>query len=215
MTRLTKFSEIEKYAFSFITNCTLMSSGSKLNLWKNNLLQDFINNYQQTIINGPKINYNKEKLWLEFLVSLSLNHDGQSFIMKSDSLLQNIFKSIQLVDSNTGVNQHKSQEHLNLLINNQYLSLLILRNLASNPSNKSKLISNSNSIMFFQLFILLNFHYFKLGDFITIIVDHLKCRNESIQLTISCLDSLICDYQKVNNYYIDLKNTRHLFFKII
>ena len=124
---------IQKYAFSLLANCA-QSNECKNIIWKSNLLQDFTTiDFQANKSTLAKLNYKKEKLWLTFLVSLSFSPDGQQFFMKVESLLTRIIKIIESVASVQN-QQYEIQD----------LSLLILRNLAFNPANKSKLVSHSN-----------------------------------------------------------------------
>ena len=127
----TKSIIILKYLFALLTNI----------IWKSNLLQDFTTIDFQTIkSNAAKFNYRKEILWLNFLVSLSFTPDGQQFFMKVESLLTTVIK---LLDTFNGMTTIAS----NIQIEIQYLSLLILRNLAFNPSNKSKLVSQCKCLL--------------------------------------------------------------------
>jgi hypothetical protein len=102
-------------------------------------LQDFVSmdNYATKSLLA-KTNFKKEKLWLNFLLSLSFSQDGQQFFMKVDSLLSLIIKFLD-----TFIYVQNAPQQLNNQQNEvQYLSLLILRNLAFNQANKSKLVSN-------------------------------------------------------------------------
>lgn len=85
-----------------------------------------------------KTNFKKEKLWLNFLLSLSFSQDGQQFFMKVDSLLSLIIKFLDTFIYVQNAPQQLNSQQIEI----QYLSLLILRNLAFNQANKSKLVSN-------------------------------------------------------------------------
>ena len=117
----------------------------KFQTFKSNLVQDFANvDFQAVKSNSAKCNFKKEKLWLKFLVSLSFTMDGQQFFMKVESLLNTVIKFYDLFNSlPSSVGPQNSES--------QYFSLLILRNLAFNPSNKSKLVSHCN-IQIFEFF---------------------------------------------------------------
>ncbi len=123
---------IQKYAFSLLTNCA-QSSDCKSIILKSNVLHDFATiDFQLN-----KSNLKCENMWLNFLASLSFSPDGQLMLLKVDSLLNAIIK---FLDYYMHCTQIQLQQHQQIEI--QYLALLILRNLAFNPSNKSKLVSN-------------------------------------------------------------------------
>jgi rotatin len=124
---------IQKYAFTLLTNCA-QSSDCKSIIWKSNLLQDF------TMLDFQlnKFNLKSEKLWLNFLVSLSFSSDGQLMLLKVDSLLNGILKFLEYYQQSSNHILLQQQPQVDI----QYLALLVLRNLAFNPSNKSKLVSN-------------------------------------------------------------------------
>ena len=101
-------------------------------------MQDFtLIDFQKIKSNAAKLNYKKEILWLKFLVSLSFTSDGQQFFLKVESLLTTVIKILDTFNGMTTISPSIQTEI-------QYLSLLILRNLAFNQSNKSKLVSQCN-----------------------------------------------------------------------
>jgi hypothetical protein len=143
--------QLERYAFALLTNCA-QSNECKNIIWKSNLMQDFTAiDFQASKSNANKLNnYNgatsasRQKLWLQFIVSLSFSHDGQLFIMKVENLFTTLIKFWQSLNLSGQILIQQQQYDI------QYLLLLILRNLAFNSANKSKLISSGkpqNSLM--------------------------------------------------------------------
>lgn len=177
---------VQKFSFSLLANCA-QSNECKNIIWKSNLLQDFTTIDPQSLkSNSFKFNFKIEKLWLNFLVSLSFSTDGQQFFMKVESLLPTIIKFLDPMFFSFTTQQSQFQQQQLFLI--QYLSLLILRNLAFNQSNKSKLISNA--------------------DYISTLIQALKNKNEKFHiLALNALDSLLYDYQKAK---VILKNSSAL-----
>lgn len=130
---------VQKYSFSILTNCA-QSNECKNIIWKSNLLQDFTaNDIQIMKTNFTKFNLKLEKFWLNFLLGLSFNQDGQQLFMKVESLLSTIIKLFEYYQQHVQSQPFASNQQL---VDIQYVCLLILRNLAFNQSNKSKLISN-------------------------------------------------------------------------
>ena len=134
--------QIQRYAFALLTNCA-QSAECKNIIWKSNLLGDFtaieLNNLNATLGGGGGGGGTNVKLWLRFLLSLSFSGEGQQFFLKVDALLATIVKLVELI-------LKQSQQQLQLQRNNDarevhYTCLLIMRNLAFNAANKSKLIS--------------------------------------------------------------------------
>jgi len=146
--------------------------------------------------NADKLNYKKEILWLNFLVSLSFTSDGQNFFMKVESLFTTVIKLLDTFNGMTSIS-------LNTQTEIQYLSLLILRNLSFSPSNKSKLVSQCEFFKVVYIFIyVLTFFLlkFQTAEYINVIIQMLKSRNENFHLlAISTIDSLLFKYQKVEN----------------
>ncbi|CAF0962770.1 unnamed protein product, partial [Brachionus calyciflorus] len=192
---------IQKYSFSLLANCA-QSNECKNLIWKSNLIQDFTQlDFQLIKLNSVKFNFKLEKLWLYFLVSLSFSQDGQQFFIKVDNNLLQVI--IKFLDPMLFTQQNDFQQQQIDLI--QYLSLLILRNLSFNSSNKSKLLSNA--------------------DYINTIIQYLaKNKSEKFHLlSLSALDSLLYDYQKskvllknclkylveLNEFYYTKKKTHH------
>ena len=125
---------IQKYAFSLLTNCAQLAENKGIIL-KSNVLQDFVTSDFQL----NKFNLKCEKLWLNFLASLSFSTDGQLFLLKVESLISTVIKFLEYYHQSRHAPVQQQQQ-----VEIQYLALLILRNLAFNASNKSKLISNGN-----------------------------------------------------------------------
>jgi len=133
--------ECQRYAFALLTNCA-QSSECKNIIWKSNLLIDFTS-LELNSLNGVLTQSNCDlRLWLRFLLSLSFSQEGQQFFMKVDALLMTIIKLDELIlkqkESSNGQNAIEKKYDLKEL---HYTCLLILRNLAFNVANKSKLIS--------------------------------------------------------------------------
>jgi hypothetical protein len=152
--------------------------------------------FQKMKSNADKLNYKKEILWLNFLVSLSFTSDGQNFFMKVESLFTTVIKLLDTFNGMTSIS-------LNTQTEIQYLSLLILRNLSFSPSNKSKLVSQCEFFKVVYIFIyVLTFFLlkFQTAEYINVIIQMLKSRNENFHLlAISTIDSLLFKYQKVEN----------------
>ncbi len=102
--------------------------------------------FQKMKSNADKLNYKKEILWLNFLVSLSFTSDGQNFFTKVESLFTTVIKLLDTFNGMTSIS-------LNTQTEIQYLSLLILRNLSFSPSNKSKLVSQCEFFKVVYIFI--------------------------------------------------------------
>jgi hypothetical protein len=167
---------IPKFAFSILTNCA-QSNECKSIFWKNNLLQDFTAvDFHVSKAMSAKSSFKREILWLNFLVSLSFTSEGQQLILKTENLLTtltNLFDSY----NNTAAESEVA-----------YLCLLVLRNVAFNQSNKSKLIVQV--------------------EYINTIIQQLKSKNDNFRLlAVSTLDSLLFDYQKAK---VILKNSNVL-----
>jgi len=140
---------------------------------KTNLLQDFTTiDFHSNKASSAKTNFKRETMWLNFLVSLSFTSEGQQLIVKVENLLSTIIGFFEsYITSVEGAEV-------------AYLSLLVLRNVSFNQSNKSKLISQA--------------------DYINVVVLNLRSKNQSFQLlAVSTLDSLLHDYQKAK---VILKN---------
>lgn len=141
-TNKTSAVAIQKYAFALVTNCA-QSHDCKSIIWKSNLLQDFVNTEFQL----NKSSMRSEKLWLSFLTSLSFSPDGQLMLIKVDGLVNSVIKFLDYLG------QQQSPQHVEI----QHLAMLILRNLALNPANKSKLVSNGNLFSLFDEYYLIFF----------------------------------------------------------
>lgn len=135
----------QKYAFAVLTNCA-QSNECKNIIWKSNVMAEFTNTsaiaaaVSSSSDTGASGNIQTvlrlEKHWLTFVMSLSFSSDGQQFAMKCDGLLATLIHLYEYYQ------QLVMQTQISIDI--QYACLLILRNLAFNQSNKSKLISNCN-----------------------------------------------------------------------
>ena len=131
--------ECQRYMFALLTNCA-QSSECKNIIWKSNLLTDFTSlelNNLNSVLTQQQCDL---RLWLRFLLSLSFSQEGQQFFMKVDSLLMTIIKLDELMLKQRDANNSTKYDLKEL----QYTCLLILRNLAFNSANKSKLISIRN-----------------------------------------------------------------------
>jgi len=152
----------------------LFQSNSIISFFKKtNLLQDFTTiDFHSNKASSAKTNFKRETMWLNFLVSLSFTSEGQQLIVKVENLLSTIIGFFEsYITSVEGAEV-------------AYLSLLVLRNVSFNQSNKSKLISQA--------------------DYINVVVLNLRSKNQSLQLlAVSTLDSLLHDYQKAK---VILKN---------
>lgn len=128
---------IQKYVFQILTNCAGSNECKNL-VSKSNLLMEFTNiDFQAGSNANIRLNVRLEKLWLAYLLSLSFWRHGQDFIVKSDGLLPALVRLHDYYRQYSAIGL-QTQQHLDI----QYLTLLILRNLAFSPLNKSKLISN-------------------------------------------------------------------------
>lgn len=167
---------IPKFAFSILANCA-QSTECKSIFWKSNLLQDFTGvDFHASKAMSAKSGFKRETLWLNFLVSLSFTSEGQQLLLKTENLLSTL---INMFDSysNTAAESEVA-----------YLCLLVLRNVAFNQSNKSKLIVQA--------------------DYISTVIQQLRNKNDSFRLlAVSTLDSLLYDYQKAK---VILKNSNVL-----
>lgn len=136
--------ECQRYAFALLTNCA-QSSECKNIIWKSNLLVDFTS-LELNSLNGVLAQSSCDlRLWLRFLLSLSFSHEGQQFFMKVEALLITLINLDELIlkqkESSNGQHMIEKKYDVKEL---HYICLLILRNLAFNASNKSKLISTRN-----------------------------------------------------------------------
>ena len=138
---------VQKYAFALLTNCARSSSECKNIVWKSNLMLEFTSiDVQSGMCAALKFNLRLERLWLTFILGLSFTSDGQQFILKCDGLLPTLIKLYDYYRTAAAAVATSliTPQHIDV----QYLCLLILRNLAFNQSNKSKLISNCNKNSF-------------------------------------------------------------------
>ena len=128
---------VQKYAFALLTNCARLSSECKNIVWKSNLMLEFTSiDVQSGMCAALKFNVRLERLWLTFVLGLSFVPDGQKFVLKCDGLLPTLIKIYEYYRQSAAA--LLTPQHVEV----QYLCLLILRNLAFNQANKSKLISN-------------------------------------------------------------------------
>ncbi len=133
-------------------------------------MHDFTSiDFQSSKPYSSKINFVKESLWLNFLVSLSFSNDGQQLFLKVENLLNAIINLFELYTNNSNINNIMTSSISNTNILNSsihqndiaYLALLILRNVSFNQANKSKLISQGNEIIHKIHFYFLNFFLFQ------------------------------------------------------